>query len=353
VRNKKGYTGRERAGTDKLGDCYFDSTDFSVADDGKVSLSGTGALESLTSDSGDAAPVVGQIDIAGGAGIDTSGSGNTITIAGETATASNAGIVELATDAEVLTGTDTSRAVTAANISYLKDATDIVFTASPLLQAAANTGAAPVGTDTATNIMICQEGEVLEVTNIGTQTIIAPRMAAAGLLTSLDLTDNEGAEYNWGVLSNSKHQYTIGTDPAFYLEWRFTLADVTGCDPVGIGFRKTEANDAALANYTDFAWIGVSETDNSATISLKTRLNSGAVTTTDTTDAWTDGQTHTLKVLVSGAGVVTYEIDGAAPTATAAFTFDDTDVVMPFFYGLHGTTSPGAWHWVWCKAGVQ
>lgn len=258
-----------------------------------------------------------------------------------------------ATNADALTGTSTTKYLTVAANDYLKTATDITFSANPLLQAAANTGAAPVGTDTATNIMICQEGEIMEVTNIGTQTIIAPRMAAAGLLTSLDLTDNEGAEYNWGVLANSKHQYTIGTDPAFYLEWRFTLADVTGCDPVGIGFRKTEANDPALANYTDFAWIGVSETDNSATISLKTRLNSGAVTTTDTTDGWADGETHTLKILVSAAGVVTYEIDGAAPTATAAFTFDDTDVVMPFFYGLHGTTSPGAWHWVWMKAGVQ
>ncbi len=273
------------------------------------------------------------------------------------ASETEAGLVEYATDAETLALTATDKVVRPSNLAaleaQLKVETDLTFYANPILQAAANTGAAPVGTDTATNIMMLQEGEVMESTNIGTQTIIAPRMAAAGLLTSLDLTDNEGVEYNWGVLANSKHQYTIGTSDAFYLEWRFTLADVTGCDPVGIGFRKTEANDPALANYTDFAWIGVSESDTTAVVSLKTRLNSGAVTTTDTTDAWADGETHTLKILVSDAGVVTYEIDGAAPTVTAAFTFDDTDVVMPFFYGLHGTTTPGAWHWVSCKAGLQ
>lgn len=264
------------------------------------------------------------------------------------------GIGEIATDAEAQDATvSTNKFLVPSNLAALKNATNITFTSNPILQSGANTGAAPSGTDTDTNIMICQEGEIMEVTNIGTQTIIAPRMATEGLLVSLDLTNNEGAEYNWGVLDSSKHQYTIGTSPAFYLEWSFTLADVTGCDPVGIGFRKTEANDPVLENYTDFAWIGVSETDTSAFISLKTRLNSGAVTTTDTTDAWADGETHTLKILVSGAGVVTYEIDGAAPTATAAFTFDDTDVVMPFYYGLHGTTSPGAWNWVSCKAGLQ
>lgn len=96
VRNKRSYTGRERASTTKLGDTYFDSTDFSVADDGKVSLLGTGALESLTSDSGDADPVGGEIDIAGGEGIDTSATGNTLTIAGEDATSANKGIASFA-----------------------------------------------------------------------------------------------------------------------------------------------------------------------------------------------------------------------------------------------------------------
>ena len=81
VRNKTSYTGRERGQTDKLGDVYFDSTDFSVADDGKVSLSGTGAMEGLAGDSGTAAPVSGSITIAGTTNeINTVGSGSSITL---------------------------------------------------------------------------------------------------------------------------------------------------------------------------------------------------------------------------------------------------------------------------------
>lgn len=319
--------------------------------------SATGAVATITGDSGGAlSPSGGNINIIGTAadGLAFAGSGSTLTGSISAASTSQRGTLELLTNAEALTGTDSSRAVTADNLSYLKTATDITWTQSPVLQSLANTGVAPTGATGDVNLMMSQEGEVMEQFILGAgQTIIAPRMDTSGLLVSLDLTNNEGAEYNWGARANAKHAYTIGTSPAFYLEWRFTLADVTGCDPVGIGFRKQEANNAALASYTDFAWIGVSESDNSALISLKTRLNSGAVTTTDTTDAWADGETHTLAVLVDGSGNVTYTIDGVAPSVTAAFQFDSGDVVMPFWRGLHGATAPGAWHWVYAKAGVQ
>lgn len=258
------------------------------------------------------------------------------------------------TNAQTQAGTSTAVFTTPASIASLKTSTNTTFTQSPLLQSNATTGAAPAGTTGAVNLMSVQGGEIMEQFIMGAgQTIIAPRMSTSGLLVSLDLTDNEGAEYNWGVRANSKHAYTVGTSPAFYLEWRFTLADVTGCDPVFVGFRKQEANNGTFASYTDFAAIGVSEALNSALITISTRLNSGSVTNTNTTNAWTDGQTHTLRVNVSAAGVVTYLIDGAAPSVTAAFTFDNGDVVMPFFHGLHGTTAPGAWNWVSVKIGLQ
>jgi hypothetical protein len=38
---------------------------------------------------------------------------------------------------------------------------------------------------------------------------------------------------------------------------------------------------------------------------------------------------------------VTYLIDGVAPTTTAAFSFDSGEVVVPFFFFLQATTSPG------------
>lgn len=259
-----------------------------------------------------------------------------------------------ATNAQAQAESSTAVFVTPANLASIRTATNTTFTQSPVMQSNATTGAAPAGTTGAVNLMAIQDGEIMEQFMMGAgQTIIAPRMSTSGLLVSLDLTDNEGAEYNWGARANSKHAYTIGTSPAFYLEWRFTLADVTGCDPVYIGFRKQEANNGTFASYTDFAAIGVNETANSGTITISTRLNSGSVINTDTTDVWADGETHTLRVNVSAAGVVTYLIDGVAPTVTAAFTFDATDVVMPFFHGLHGTTAPGAWNWVHVKVGLQ
>lgn len=258
-----------------------------------------------------------------------------------------------ASDAQAVAESSSAVYLLPSNIAAMKKYSNETCRQSPILESNANTGAAPSGSTGDINIMNLQ-GDFMEQFILGAgQTIIAPRMAAAGLLVSLDLTDDEGAEYNWGARNNAKNTFTIGTDPAFYLEWNFTIADVTGADPIGIGFRKVEANNAALASYTDFAFIGVSESDNSGTISIKTRLNSGGVTTTDTTDAWADGETHRLKILVDAAGAVTYEIDGGAPTATAAFTFDDTDVVMPFFHLLHGTTSPGAVHWVDYSCGPQ
>ena len=69
------------ADTAALGACYFDSTDFSVAADGKVSLLATGNLENLTPDSGSVTPASGALTLAGGAEIATSGSGSTVTIA--------------------------------------------------------------------------------------------------------------------------------------------------------------------------------------------------------------------------------------------------------------------------------
>lgn len=342
-KNPLTYTGEVLATTKRAGVCQFDSSSFSVTN-GVVSLKGGGqAIDTIAGDSGTATPTsAGTLTLAGGTAITTSATTNTGTIS-----------ADVATDAQAQDKSSGVVLLTPSNLAAIDSGTNITFTQSPLLQSNANTGAAPVGTNSGKNIMICQGGEIMEVYNIGTQTIIAPRMETAGLLVSRDLTSGEGSEYNWGTRTNSKHTYTIGTSPAFFLEWRFTLADVSGCNPFGIGFRKVASNNASLANYTDFAFIGVSESDNSGTLTLKTRLNSGSVTNTNTTDTWSDGETHTLKILVSGAGVVTYEIDGAAPTTTAAFTFDDTDVVIPFFRGVHGASSPGKCHWVSNKAGLQ
>jgi len=247
----------------------------------------------------------------------------------------------------VFSGDVDARSINATN-------TTITLASSPVMSTKANTGGVPTGATGDENLMVMQDGTIMEQHILGAgQTIIAPRMDANGLLVSLDLTDDEGAEYGFGILDNSKHAYTIGTSAAFFFECSIRIADVTGADPVYIGFRKTEAYQATFTNYTDFALIGVEESQNSALITIADQLNTGGVTYTNTTDAFADGETHVLRVNVSAAGVVTYLIDGVAPTATHALTFDNGDVVVPCFYFLQGTTNPGEIHIVEMNCGLQ
>lgn len=230
----------------------------------------------------------------------------------------------------------------------------ITFQASPTSESNADTGADPTGANTDLNILHFQEGMIMEQYIIGTQTIIVPRMDATGLLSSLDLAAADGWELNYGATrANSRHSYTIGTSAAFFMELRFTLADVSGCEPFYFGFRKTQANQVAFANYTDFVGYGVNNLVAGGDCVIGTRLNTGGINSTDTNDAFGDGTTHTLQVLVSAAGVVTFTFDGGAPTATQAFTFDTGDVVHPFITNLMGAAAPGAIHLQWLKVGYQ
>lgn len=227
------------------------------------------------------------------------------------------------------------------------------FSQEPILQAIANTGAAPVTTTNVANIMGIQGGYNMYSFNIGTQDIIAPRMTTTGLLTSCDLTAADGKEYNFGVNANNKFAFTIGTSPAFFIQLQVNAADIGGLDPFLVGFRRQEANNVAYTAYTDMAAIGARATTAADVCVITTVLNAGAFTYTNTTDAWTDGTTKTFRVNVSAAGVVTYLINGVAPTVTAAFTFDNTDVVMPFIHHIFGAATPGAINWISLQIGFQ
>ncbi len=299
----------------------------------------------------------------GGTGAATLTSGGVVVGAGAgalTATLTPSGLTSIS--AATVTSTSStvgvtgtfSGTVTAAGL--VSSGTNITFSASPILQASATTGAAPTGATGALNIMALQGGEIMEQFIIGGgQTIIAPRMSTTGLLTSLDLTNTEGAEYNFGTVVGalSKHRYTIGTSAAFYIELAVNAADIGGLDPFLVGFRKEQANNGTYTAYTDFASIGARATTGADIVVIATDLNNAGETYTDTTDAWTDGQTKTLKVLVSAAGVVTYTINGLAPTVTAAFTFDTGDIVCPFIHHVFGAATPAAINWVSLKIGFQ
>jgi hypothetical protein len=72
-----------------------------------------------------------------------------------------------------------------------------------------------------------------------------------------------------------------------------------------------------------------------------TELNGGGTTVTDTTQTLAQGTVVQFKVLVSAAGVVTFQHDIvtpgtlAAPTAVGTLTFDDGDPVIPFLHFLN------------------
>ena len=211
------------------------------------------------------------------------------------------------------------------------------FNVEPLCGAKVGAGAA-TGTGGDENLCRLNDSN-WEYHMLGTQTIIAPIMGAGGLdINSLDQTANDGVELCLGINAANKGVFVVGTSPAFFAKMKFSIADVTGADECAFGFRKVEAYQATLDGYDEL----VSLNSISGDINIETIINAGANVTTDTTDNWADTETHELEILVSAAGVVTYKIDGRPPTTTAAFTFDDAEVVVPFLYILNDTDVAGA-----------
>jgi len=212
----------------------------------------------------------------------------------------------------------------------------------------------PVGTAGNVNYWVTDKN-ILQYHVLGTQTILAPVRTATGLNISQDLTNNDGTEWTFGceepegtvIGARTRATFTVGTDRPFFTSLKFKLADVSGSDVAIVGFRKSEAYQAAHSSYDELAAIG----NISGDIKIYTILNAGTPTTTDTTQNWADAETHTLTVIVDSDGSlnlgaaggsqvnslrkVYYEIDGVKPTTTAAFTFDNAEVVIPFFYFIH------------------
>jgi hypothetical protein len=231
---------------------------------------------------------------------------------------------------------------------------DYTFSSSPSTSTAANTGGVATGSGGDINMLSFPEFN-MEQFMIGTQTIIKPTMDNSGLLCSLDLTNTDGVEYNFGAARTlSEYAFTIGTSAAFFFEVTMTIADISGGNPYIMGFRKAEANNATYSSYTDYYALGMIAGTSATNITLTSELNGGGQTLQDSGDAWTggDGGTTTLRVLVSAAGVVTATIDGGAPSTPLAYTFDNTDVVCPFIHLVHNADA-GAIHLVDIQVGFQ
>jgi len=210
-------------------------------------------------------------------------------------------------------------------------------------------GGAAGGTAGDNNVLILPT-TAFEYSILGTQTITAPVITASGLdIGSMDQTANDGIQLNHGILSSQIPSFIIGTDPAFFFRVRFSIADVSGTDDCAIGFRKVEANTGNIDDYNDMAVLNVI----SGNIYIETIKTNAATVSTDTTDNWADLATHELTVLVSETGVVTYEIDGSAPTVTAAYTFTDALNVMPFLFFLQDTDIAGSVPIMFWECGYQ
>lgn len=210
-------------------------------------------------------------------------------------------------------------------------------------------GGAATGTAGDNNVLYTRNG-AYEWNVIGTQTILAPAKDSGGFGLNLvqDNTAADGIELSLGQTATSPAAFVIGTDAAFFMRCQFKVEDASGVNPLIMGFRKAQAFDATLANYTDFVSVGIVGTSNPNLIKLQTQIGTAGVVATDTTQTWADAATHYLTVLVSSAGVVTYQIDGAAPTVTAAYTFTNALTVVPFirFTEAADVTTYAAINWL-------
>jgi len=130
-------------------------------------------------------------------------------------------------------------------------------------------GGAATGTAGDNNVLYSAVGQY-EWFVIGTQTILAPKLDTFGLNLVQDNTAGDGIELCMGQTALSPMAFTIGSSAAFFLQANFQVQDVSGANPLFIGFRKVQAFNATLSSYTDFVSIGIVGT--AGDVQLQTQL---------------------------------------------------------------------------------
>lgn len=206
-----------------------------------------------------------------------------------------------------------------------------------------NTGL-PSGVAQAENVISFGNGFSAHYSPIATSTLLALTSTNDGLGLVLDATAAEGVELSAPTWANSQKSFVIGKT-AFSCYAKITIDDVSGLNPLWVGFRKKAAYGATFTAYSDYAVIGIGGA--AGQIYTNTELNGGGNTATDTTVVWADATTRVLEVRVDISGAVTFFIDGYKPTVTQTFTFDAGDEVIPCIYALQsadlGTPSLLEW----------
>ncbi len=207
------------------------------------------------------------------------------------------------------------------------------FRSIPMNETFAELRGAATGGDTDVNLLHTGRMAWLD-SMITAQAIATPINTVLGLDVSADQANAAGREMTIANAATYPNQATVGTTENFYTSMKFSIATPATLAECAFGFRKAEDFEPAIDDYDDMAVLNVLAGD----INIETIADGVGTVTTDTTDDWADGETHTLRVDVDINGVTTFKIDGAAPTVTAALTFTAGDILVPFFYMLQGLT---------------
>ena len=191
------------------------------------------------------------------------------------------------------------------------------------------------------------KGQYFEHIQTGANSAIQYITALAGWTIPCDGTDGDAVEITNGVMAGRDVSFTVGTDPAFYFACGFLVDTIAAQDVYGCGFRKQGAyvdiTTPSLANtvYDDKAVIQV--VDASGDWQTTTSISGSDTQTNITSTACANATYVYLKVLISGAGAVTYQIGqsltsyavakaaAAAPAGAVAATMTTGIIMVPYF----------------------
>lgn len=192
-------------------------------------------------------------------------------------------------------------------------------------------GAAPTGTADTLGWQLSPYGS-LNRTNIGTQTIVVPVLAAAGLLLDQDDTAGDGSHTSANQQALGDQSFIVGKTP-FMVVGRAVAGDWTDTQFM-VGFRKKAVYAANYDNYTDLASIGGGAADGDS-VTTQGILNNAATISTDTAVNFTDAVSSLLMVKVDISGNVTCYFNGTKypvySAGTTPLVFDAGDEMIPFY----------------------
>jgi hypothetical protein len=196
-------------------------------------------------------------------------------------------------------------------------------------------GAAPTGTANTLGWQLSRYTP-MNRTNIGTQTIVAPVLAAAGLLLDQDDTAGEGSHTSANQQTLGDQSFIVGKTP-FMVGCRVVAADWTDTQFI-FGFRKKAVYTADYNDYTDLAAIGGGAADGDSVYTFGI-LNNAATVATDTAVNFTDAVSAMMWVKVDINGNVTCFLNGTEyPVYSAGTTdlvFDAGDEMIAFYQHLN------------------